>query len=42
MQSQRAKEIHEAAVGGDKETLSRLLPDATAKDLNYEETVLFI
>ena len=42
MQSQRAKEIHQAAQTGDKETLSRLLPDATAEDLKYEEKVLFI
>ena len=42
MQSQRAKEIHQAAVAGNKETVSRLLPDATAEDLNYEGKVLFI
>ena len=42
MQSQRAKEIHQAAVAGNKETLSRLLPDATAVDLCYEEKVWFI
>ena len=42
MQSQRAKEIHQAAVAGDKETVSRLLLDATAVDLKYEEKVLFV
>ena len=31
--------IHEAAVAGDKETLSRLLPDATAGHLRYEAKV---
>ena len=31
--------IHEAAVAGDKEALSRLLPDATAEDFKYEAEV---
>ncbi len=31
--------IHEAAVAGDKEALSRLLPDATAGHLRYEAKV---
>ena len=42
MQSQRAREIHQAAVAGNKETLSRLLPEATVEDFNYEEEVWFI
>ena len=39
MQSNRAKEIHQAAVAGDKAALSRLLSDATADDFKYEEEV---
>ena len=34
--------IHQAAVAGDKETFSRLLPDATAAHLGYEAEVLLL
>ena len=39
MQSERAKNILKAAQDGDTNTISRLLPDATAEELNYEEKV---
>ena len=34
--------IHQVAVAGDKEALSRLLSDATAANLGYEAEVLLL
>ena len=42
MQSERAKNILNAAKQGDKNTISRLLPDATAEELKYEENVCIV
>ena len=42
MQSERAKNILKAAQDGDTNTISRLLPDATAEELNYEEKVCIV
>ena len=42
IQSERAKQIHQAAVAGDSAALSRLLPDATVDDFKYEEKVILI
>ena len=42
MQSERAKNIFKAARKGDTNTISRLLPDATAKELEYEEQVCIV
>ena len=42
MQSQRAKNIFKAAGSGDTNTISRLLPGATAEELKYEEEVCIV
>ena len=42
MQSERAKNILNAAKQGDKKTITRLLPDATAEELKYEENVCIV
>ena len=39
MQSERAKNIFKAAQDADTNTISRLLPDATAEELHYEQKV---
>ena len=42
MQSELAKNIFKAARKGDKNTISRLLPDATEEELKYEEKVCIV
>ena len=42
MQSERAIDILKASSEGDKKTITRLLPDATAEELKYEENVCIV